>query len=145
MCTLCSNATNPKGFGRHWNDHSLLVFLPSFLPCSLFQLSEAPGEKWKMGYSIDLRVNQIRQIIESNDPNTLQYLLPAIKLVKSEYAENTQLEVSESIITLSLDVIKYLIEISGNSLYESRLVTECSIVISQFICCIYDRTDCFAF
>lgn len=98
-----------------------------------------------MGYSIDLRVNQIRQIIESNDPNTLQYLLPAIKLVKSEYAENTQLEVSELIITLSLDVIKYLIQISGNSLYENRLVTECSIVISQFICCIYDRTDCFVF
>lgn len=96
-----------------------------------------------MGYSIDLRVNQIRQIIESNDPNTLQYLLPAIKLVKSEYAENAQLEVSELIITLSLDIIKYLIQISENSLCDSRLVTECAIMISQFICCIYDRTDCF--
>lgn len=94
-----------------------------------------------MNPAIELRMKQAQQIMSSKDPETLQYLVPAIKLIKSEYVENTDLEVTEPMITFIMDTIRYLIDMVINVHCDSRFVTDCGVLIAQFILCIWKRIN----
>lgn len=92
-----------------------------------------------MSASIELRMKQAQQIIGTNNPETLQYLLPVIKLIKGEYVENTTLEITDAILKFCIKIIDYIVKTSDKNSPEGRVVTECAVMVAQLVVCIHKR------
>ena len=92
-----------------------------------------------MDPAVEVRVNQILQILDMKDPKSFSYIIPAIKLIKCDYVEYKNIEVPESLLSFLNKLINYIIEMSTNAECESRLVTESAYLVVQLVSCIYER------
>lgn len=92
-----------------------------------------------MNSALELRLSQAQQIFDSNDPKSLQYLPSVIKLIRSDYVENTALEITDPILEFCTNVINCIKKVSENDDPENRTIEECAVLIAQFILCIFDR------
>lgn len=86
-------------------------------------------------------VQQIRNIINGNDPTTIQYLIPAYKLLRCSFAENSDSVTSKEDLILISDTLQYLIAASNNKDMDKRMVSEASLIVCNTICDIQNRTS----
>lgn len=86
-------------------------------------------------------VQQIRNIINGNDPTTIQYLIPAYKLLRCSFAENSDSVTSKEDLILISDTLQYLIAASNNRDMDKRMVSEASLIVCNTICDIQNRTS----
>ncbi len=83
-------------------------------------------------------VQQIRNIINENDPTTIQYLIPAYKLLRCSFAENSNSVTTKEDLVLISDTLQYLVAASSNKEMEKHMVSEASLIVCNTICYIQD-------
>lgn len=83
--------------------------------------------------SINTR-QHIRNIINGNDPTTIQYLIPAFKLLRCSFAENSNSVTTKEDLVLISDTLQYLVAASNNKEMERRMVSEASLIVCNTIC-----------
>ncbi|KAK8793611.1 hypothetical protein WA171_002745 [Blastocystis sp. BT1] len=83
-------------------------------------------------------VQQIRNIINENDPTTIQYLIPAYKLLRCSFAENSNSVTTKEDLVLISDTLQYLVAASSNKEMEKHMVSEASLIVCNTICDIQD-------
>ena len=69
-------------------------------------------------------MQQIRYIMESNDPNNLQYMIPTYKLLHSSLVKNSTKEVNEELLSLLMDTCQYFVNASKSESYDSYFLGE---------------------
>lgn len=69
-------------------------------------------------------VEQIRYIMESDDPNNLQYMIPTYKLLHSLLVKNSTKEVNDDLLSLLMDTCQYFVKASKNESYDSYFLGE---------------------
>ena len=83
-------------------------------------------------------VQQIRNIINENDPTTIQYLIHAYKLLRCSFAENSNSVTTQEDLVLISDTLQYLVAASSNKEMEKHMVSEASLIVCNTICDIQD-------
>ena len=88
---------------------------------------------------LDAILDHIHYCLKSTDASNAQYLIPAFKLLRNCYMSDSELLVTESTLTLFSDTIQYIIQTSKNMSCDKRVLSECSLVLSQTIYCLHKK------
>ena len=92
-----------------------------------------------MQKELDAILDHIHYCLKSTDASNAQYLIPAFKLLRNCYMRDSELLVTESTLTLFSDTMQYIIQTSMNMSCDKRVLSECSLVLSQTIYCLHKK------
>ena len=92
-----------------------------------------------MQKELDAILDHIHYCLKSTDVSNAQYLIPAFKLLRNCYMSVSELLVTESTLTLFSDTTQYIIQTSKNMSCDKRVLSECSLVLSQTIYCLHKK------
>ena len=85
-------------------------------------------------------MQQIRYIMESEDPNNLQYMIPTYKLLHSSLVKKSIKEVDNELLSLLMDTCQYFVNASKSKSYDSYFLGESLGVYIHTVIYLRERT-----
>lgn len=85
-------------------------------------------------------MQQIRYIMESKDPNNLQYMIPTYKLLHNSLVKKSVKEVDNELLSLLMDTCQYFVNASKSESYDSYFLGESLGVYMHTVIYLRERT-----